>query len=95
MIPLQLQCVTLNKDYNAASQYLRKAAELDSVDANYPLSLIYLEGKVVEQDVSISFSLMVKAAIAGHPTARYRLGYYEMKTGTFERVVKHWVIAAK
>jgi TPR repeat protein len=35
-----------------------------------------------------------KAAIGGHPQARYNLGCYEEKNGNIDRAVKHFVIAA-
>ena len=35
-----------------------------------------------------------KAAIGGHPIARYNLGCYEGRSGNIERAVKHFVIAA-
>jgi TPR repeat protein len=36
-----------------------------------------------------------KAAIRGHPTARFSLGTHEGKNGRGDRAVKHMVIAAK
>lgn len=81
-------CIVPRKDYGAAYQYLNKAAVLGNVDAYCHLSLIYLEEKGVEQDVAISLSLMEKSCSRWTPTARYQLGYYETKNGTFERVVK-------
>ena len=35
-----------------------------------------------------------KAAIGGHPSARYNLGCYEEANGNMERAVKHFIIAA-
>lgn len=35
-----------------------------------------------------------KAAIGGHPVARYNLAYIEEKNGSIERSVKHFTIAA-
>ena len=35
-----------------------------------------------------------KAAIGGHPDARYNLGVYEEVIGNTEKAVKHFIIAA-
>lgn len=34
------------------------------------------------------------AAIGGHPSARYNLGWHESMNGNAQRAIKHWVIAA-
>ena len=35
------------------------------------------------------------AAIGGHPLARHRLGYFEVRNELYDRAGKHWIIAAK
>ena len=81
-------------DYERAFHYYSKAAELGSVEAMLNLSVMYHKGEGVEEDEDKGRALMEKAAIAGHPDARYNLGVVEMENGRIDRAVKHWIIAA-
>eukprot|EP00984_Skeletonema_dohrnii_P015641 scaffold6781_cov78-Skeletonema_dohrnii-CCMP3373.AAC.1 len=81
-------------DYGSAFEYLSKAARLGDVDSHYQLSVMHLEGEVVEKDEQMAVYHLEEAAIAGHPIARYNLGVIEWINGREERAAKHYIIAA-
>ena len=81
--------------YGFAFEYFTKAAELGDFEAHYHLALLYQKGKGVEKDIVKEVYHLEKAAIGGHPHARYLLGRHEYNNNNnFERAVKHWIIAA-
>ena len=83
-------------EYQRAFEYFTRAAALGSVAAHHELSIMYHEGKGVEQDVGKDVYHLEKAAVGGHPDARYNLGVYEWNSDrNHERAVKHWIIAAR
>jgi TPR repeat protein len=82
------------EDYEGAFEYWTKAAGLGDIDAHYHLSLLYAEGKGVERDLKKKINHLEEAAIGGHPEARFNLGCHEGRNGRFDRMVKHYVIAA-
>ena len=82
-------------DYRSAFEYLNKAAGLGDAVAHYHLSLKYSEGEGVEKDAQKEIYHLEEAAIGGHPTARFNLGYIEWNNGSKERAMKHYIIAAK
>ena len=55
---------------------------------------MYHEGEGVEKDEEKVAYHWEKAAIGGHPQARYNLGCYEERHGNMERSVKHFIISA-
>jgi hypothetical protein len=81
-------------DYEAAFEYLTKAAEFGDASAHYSLSLMYHEGRGVEKDNEKAIHHAELAAIAGHPEARHNLGIEEWNNDRFERARKHFIIAA-
>jgi tetratricopeptide (TPR) repeat protein len=81
-------------DYNGALEYYTKAAELGNAFAHYTLGNMYGEGEGVEKDEEKEVYHFERAAICGHPTARYNLGCHEGINGRVERAVKHFMIAA-
>ena len=81
-------------NYDEALKYLIKAAELGDAEAQFRLGVVYYEGDVVEKDQEKGGYHWEKAAIGGHPYARFNLGYDEAKNGNTERAVKHFIIAA-
>ena len=82
-------------DYDEALKYWTKAAALGNVDAMYSLAGLYRVGKAgVDKDRAEERALLEKAAIAGHPRARYFLGCYKEKNGRIDRAVLHWIIAS-
>ena len=81
-------------DYDTAFEYWTKAAELGDAESHYQLSHLYMSGEGVEKDEEKELYHLEKAAIGGHPDARYNLGCYEGRNGNIERAVKHFIIAA-
>ncbi len=82
-------------DYEGAVEYNAKAAALGDIDAHYHLSCLYHEGEGVEKDIKKEVYHLEEAAIGGHPSARFNLGNHEGRNGRIDRMVKHWIIAAK
>lgn len=82
------------RDYDAAFEYLTKAAELGDAGAHNQLGCMYMKGEGVEKDEGKGVYHYEKAAIGGHPTARQNLGCREHENGNMERAVKHFIIAA-
>jgi hypothetical protein len=82
------------RDYDGAFEYFTKAAELGSVDAHAKLGIMYMRREGVEKDEGKEVYHFEKAAIGGHPEARYILGYIEERNGNIERSVKHFIIGA-
>jgi tetratricopeptide (TPR) repeat protein len=81
-------------DYRKALEYYTKAAELGDAHAHGCLGDLYHNGDGVEKDTKKAVYHWEKAAIGGHPGARYNLGCIEANNGRYERAVKHWIIAA-
>ena len=81
-------------DYNAAFEYLTRAAALGDVGAHCELSVLYRLGKGVETDEKKELYHAEQAAIGGHPVARHNLGCYEWKNNRMDRAAKHIIIAA-
>jgi TPR repeat protein len=82
-------------DYDAAFEYLTKAAELGDLEAHWQLGSMFRFGQGVEKDEEKAVYHCEKAAIGGHPDARFGLGVIELGNGKIERAVKHFMIAAK
>jgi hypothetical protein len=81
-------------DYDGAFEYLTKAAEMGEMRSHYLLGVMYMRGEGVEKDVEKAVYHLEKAAIGGHPWARYNIGAYEWNSGMHQRAVKHFIIAA-
>ncbi len=84
-----------SEEYDGAFEYFTKAAELGEMDAHYELSCLYQQGKGVEKDMEKLVHHLEEAAIGGHPLARYNLGIHEGNNGSIDRMLKHFIIAAK
>jgi hypothetical protein len=82
-------------DYDCAFEYYTEAAELGDIGASCELGVMYYDGKGVEKDDGKAVYHLEKAAMGGHPQARYNLGYYEERNGNIERAAKHFIIGAK
>ena len=97
--PLAMSYVGMDRceegDYKSAFEYWTRAAALGDVEAHYQLSCSYRDGQGVEKDEKKELYHAEKAAIAGHPNARYNLGWTEEQRGRLDRAVKHFIIAAK
>ncbi len=81
-------------DYNVAFEYWTRAASLGDAASNHQLSVMYHEGLGIEKDEKRALHHAEKAAIGGHPTARYHLGCAEEDNGRVDRALKHYIIAA-
>ena len=81
-------------DYSGGFDYLSRAAKLGVIDAHFRLSVMYDRGQGVEKDNGKKIHHAEKAAIGGHPRARFVLGCEEWNNGSYERAVKHFIIAA-
>ncbi len=79
-------------DYVGAVENWKKAAAMGNNRAHYELSVMYQDGRGVEQDEKKSIYHMEVAAIGGNPRARYFLGH---KEDNLKRAVTHWCIAAR
>ena len=82
-------------DHGGALKFWTKAAELGSAEGHLSLAKLYFEGNGVEEDEKKARYHCEKAAIGGHPRARYLLGCMEGGNGNKEKSVKHFIIAAK
>ncbi len=80
--------------YQKAFKYWSKAAELGDVEAHFDLSELYYEGKGVDKEKEKYIHHAEKAAIGGHPGARFMLGLYEWCHENHDKAVKHWTTAA-
>ena len=81
-------------NYASAFDYFTMAAKLGDAQAHYKLAGMYHEGQGVEMDKGKEIHHLEKAAIGGHPNARFNLGNYEWVHENYERAVKHWIISA-
>ena len=82
-------------DSDGAIEYYTKAAALGDIGAHFNLSVMYKEGTEVEKDEKKEVYHLEEAAIGGHPSARFNLGLREGRSGRLDRMMKHWIIAAK
>ena len=67
---------------------------MGNADAHYNLGLMYRRGEGVEEDEEKEVYHYEKAAIGGHPDARYYLAIIEGKNGNVDRAAKHFIINA-
>ena len=56
---------------------------------------MHQHGKGVEKNLKKEIYHLEKAAIAGHPNARFNLGCTDQAAGRIKRAVKHFIIASK
>ncbi len=82
-------------DYDDAFEYFTNAAKLGDIAAHSKLGFMYMNGEGVEKNEEKALYHFEKAAIGGHPGARYALALIEGRNGNIERAVKHFIIAAK
>ena len=82
------------RQFDAAFEYHKRAADLGDTQAHYFLASMYLHWKCVENYEQKAIFHLEEAAIAGHPEARYDLSLKDWVKGNIERAVKHWIIAA-
>jgi len=81
-------------NYERAFVYWTKAVASGDIEAHYSLSYLYREGQGVEMDEIKQVYHLSKAAIGGHPQARYHLGCIDGRNGRRGRAMKHFIIAS-
>ena len=81
-------------EYDKAFEYCVKAAKLGDLTAHFNIGVMYGDGEGVEKDEEKEVYHYEKAAIGGHPRARFNVGCVEERNGRVDRAVKHFVIAA-
>jgi hypothetical protein len=88
----------VKKDVYKAIELYHRAAELGSAwpsaSAYKNLAVIYHNGHGTVKDETKSKYYFELAAIAGNPKARGVLGHFDARAGSFDRAIKHWLIAA-
>ena len=78
-----------------AFDYFTKATQFGDAEAHYRLAQMYHFGEDVEKDKEKKIHHLEEAALRGHPSARFLLGYEDWGNKVnAERAVKHWIIAA-
>ena len=71
-----------------------RSAELGFAGAYNNIGTAYSNGRGVEVDKNKAIHYYELAAMEGNVIARYNLGNHEAKAGNFDRVLKHYMIAA-
>jgi hypothetical protein len=84
----------IKKDVDKAVKLLHRAAELGSAEAYYNLGALYHKGECVNKDEKKSKQYYEKGAMAGCADSRFNLGCMDANAGSFDRAIKHWLIAA-
>lgn len=87
--------LNIQGDFIGAVENWKKAAAMGNNRAHYELSVMYQDGRGVEQDKKKQIYHLEVAAIGGNPKARYFLGHVEYKNNNLKRAVIHYCIAAK
>lgn len=64
----------VEKDYEAAVKWFRKAADQGAAHAQYNLGIAYASGRGVDKDPAVAVQWYHKAASQGHAMAQYNLG---------------------
>jgi hypothetical protein len=78
------------QDHTKSMELYARAGQLGCSNAHHHLGNIYNKGG----DMKKARFHFEAAAMAGHEMARLNLGTMEVFSGTMERAVKHWIIAA-
>jgi uncharacterized protein len=77
------------KDFTAASFWLKKAADQGSIKAMEMMTLLYLDGRVVDPDERKAAYWMQRGSDAGDIRATYNLAYYYLEgTGVDKNIAK-------
>jgi hypothetical protein len=86
------------KDYSAALESFRRAAERGHPAASYQLARMYIDGRGIPRDPSMGFYWLQRAADRGHAAAQYQLGkIYELaasRPGNTEKATQWYRKAA-
>jgi TPR repeat protein len=85
---------SITKDTDKAIELLHRAAELGSAQAYHSLGVIFDNGDGVDEDKVKAKQYFEKAAMGGFASSRLNLGNFDAQAGSFDRAIKHWLIAA-
>jgi TPR repeat protein len=88
------EVVSIKKDIDKAVNLFHRAAELGSAEACRYLGNIYYRGEGLNEDETKAKQYYEKAAMRGCSCSRFNLGCFEFEAGSFDRAIKHWLIAA-
>jgi TPR repeat protein len=88
------EAFNIKKDNDKAIKLFHRAAELGSVPAYLNLGIIYQFGMDVVENKAKAKQYFELAAMAGNAYARDILGRLDADAGSFDRAIKHWLIAA-
>jgi TPR repeat protein len=83
------------QDKSKALEYYLRGVELGSADCLAIVGFMYDEGDGVVKDKKKAIHYYELAAIQGHSTSRYSLGFNEYNFGKYDRALKHWLISCR
>jgi hypothetical protein len=86
--------LSITKDMDKGLKLLHRAAELGCTEVYSNLGAIYYKGDGVNKDKAKAKQYYEKGAMAGCTTSRLHLGIFEMEASSFDRAIKHLLIAA-
>jgi TPR repeat protein len=84
----------IKKDVDKAVELFCRAAELGSVRAHSILGYIFNGFGRVRKPNAKAKQFYEKAALKGCGHSRYILGNMDANSGSFDRAIKHWLMAA-
>ena len=83
----------LPQDDTKAIDLWHQAGELGCATAYYNIAFVYLYGRGVERNEKKAVHYWELAAIKGSAPSRHNLGIAEIRAGSFDRALKHYMIA--
>ena len=97
--PFSIRCIALERygeeDYVESLKLFLKAASLGDIQSHHEAGFMYMDGEGAEVNMRKGNYHLEVAAIGGNASSRYALGMYERNCGSYERTMKHLIIAAK
>lgn len=97
--PFSIRCIALKyygeEDYVASLELFLKAASLGDIQSHHEAGFMYMDGEGADVNMKKGNYHLEVAAIGGSAESRYALGMYERNYGSYERAMKHLIIAAK
>jgi tetratricopeptide (TPR) repeat protein len=84
----------IKKDVDKAVKLFHSAAELGCIEPCGRLGVIYDKGEGAIKDKAKAMQYCEKGAMAGCVISRINLGINNANVGSFDRAIKHWLIAA-
>ena len=84
----------LPQDWDKALELWHRAGELGNAHSYHNIGHEYMTGRSVEGDMKKATQYFELAAMGGYESARHNLGIIEKHAGSFDRALKHLMIAA-